>query len=125
MTHRLRTAVLKSLQKHLVLVTAVLNLWVMAPLELTYQIPYISGIYIAIHNHSKITAVKYQQNNFMVGGQLNAFHTYSGIGITSYPHPHLHTHPDNHYFLSCGCLGRWLLCIVSHVVLCDITLLPF
>jgi hypothetical protein len=48
----------------------ILNLWVMNPLESTYQISYMSDIYITIHNSSKIIAMK-QQQNIIVGGHHN------------------------------------------------------
>ena len=41
-------------------VSAVLNLWVATPFEVTYQISYISEIYITNHNSSKIIVMKHQ-----------------------------------------------------------------
>jgi hypothetical protein len=38
--------------------TVVLNMWVVTPLEVAYQISYISNIYIIIYNSSKITVMK-------------------------------------------------------------------
>lgn len=47
--------------------TVVLNLWVVTP----KQPSEITEIYIAAHDSSKITVMKYQLNNFMVGGHYN------------------------------------------------------
>ena len=46
---------------------AVFSLWVKAPLVAAHPISHASGMYIMIHNSSKITVVKKQQDHFMVG----------------------------------------------------------
>jgi hypothetical protein len=49
----------------------VLNLWVVTPLGVAYQMSYESYIFISIHNSSKIKVMKWQCDNFMVGGHPN------------------------------------------------------
>ena len=49
----------------------VLNLWVMTPLEITYQISCISSICIITDNSSKITVMKWPWNNFMARSHHN------------------------------------------------------
>lgn len=53
---------------HTSLKSAVLNLWSMAHLAVSYKISYVSDIYITIHKGSKITVIKEQENNIYVGG---------------------------------------------------------
>ena len=49
----------------------VLNLWVATPLGVIYHISCKLDIYIMIHNSTKIRVMKYQLNNFMVGGHYS------------------------------------------------------
>ena len=56
----------------------VLNLWVMTPLR---RGCHISDIYIAIHNSSKITVMKEQQNNVVVGVPITRGTVSKGLSI--------------------------------------------
>jgi hypothetical protein len=59
MRPRSSSLVLRKKTKKMAGVIAVfLNLWVMIPLGVKYQISCISGVYIMIHNSSKITGMK-------------------------------------------------------------------
>lgn len=50
---------------------SVLKLWVVTPLGIACQIYHISDIYIMMHNSSKTTVVKLQQDDFTVVGDHN------------------------------------------------------
>lgn len=67
-----------SLNSELVSRAAVLNLWVVTPLgskdpftEVEYQISGVSDTCITIHNSSRFTLIKLQQNNLMVRAHRN------------------------------------------------------
>jgi hypothetical protein len=49
----------------------VLNPRVANPLEVTYQMSCILDIHIMIHNNSKITVMKKQQNDVLIAGHNN------------------------------------------------------